>query len=89
MEKEHGDVQEVDGELLNEELRYGSKAQGLRMEVALVVREQILRLRRARGWPEEDPKRKIPSSSSAASKENGCRKCANGSIETWSDGVWT
>jgi monolysocardiolipin acyltransferase len=41
---------------LNSELREGDEARKLRMEVAFAVREEILKLRRARGWADEDPK---------------------------------
>ena len=43
-------------EYLNEELRDGKEARELRMEVAFAMREEILKLRRSRGWPDEDPK---------------------------------
>ncbi|QDS75003.1 hypothetical protein FKW77_005609 [Venturia effusa] len=41
---------------LSEELMYGKDAVSLRLEVVAVVRNEILKLRRARGYPEEDPK---------------------------------
>lgn len=41
---------------LSEELMYGKEAVSLRLEVVAVVREELLKLRRARGWPDEDPK---------------------------------
>ncbi len=44
------------GVLGSEGLRTGDDAVRLRMEVTLAVREKLLRLRRARGWPDEDPK---------------------------------
>jgi monolysocardiolipin acyltransferase len=44
---------------MNDELRYGPEAKKLRMEVAFTVREEILKLRRARGWPDEDPKARL------------------------------
>jgi len=43
-------------EFMNDELRDGKEAKELRMEVAFRMREEILKLRRARGWPDEDPK---------------------------------
>jgi monolysocardiolipin acyltransferase len=47
---------EADIGRLNDELMTGKEAELLRMEVTRTVREQILRLRRSRGWPDEDPK---------------------------------
>jgi monolysocardiolipin acyltransferase len=41
---------------LNDELMTGKEAELLRMEVTRTVREQILYLRRSKGWPDEDPK---------------------------------
>ncbi|KIW02355.1 uncharacterized protein PV09_06177 [Verruconis gallopava] len=43
-------------EYLNDELRYGREARELRMEVAFKVRQELLKLPRARGKAEEDPK---------------------------------
>jgi monolysocardiolipin acyltransferase len=45
-----------DFEFMNEELRNGSEARNLRAEVAFVMRDQILKLRKGRGLPDEDPK---------------------------------
>ena len=44
------------GVLESRGLKTGEEAVRLRMEVALAVREELLRLRRGRGWPDEDPK---------------------------------
>lgn len=44
------------GVLGSEGLRTGKEAAKLRMEVMLAVREELLKLRRERGWPDEDPK---------------------------------
>lgn len=41
-------------EFLNNQLRYGDEAKELRMEVALVMREEVLKLRRARGWSDDE-----------------------------------
>lgn len=41
---------------LSEELMYGKEAVSLRLEIVVVVRDEILKLRRARGYPDEDPK---------------------------------
>lgn len=46
-------------DFLNDELRYGREARELRMEVTFAVRDQILRLRRAKGWSDEDPKARL------------------------------
>ncbi|KAF2400806.1 hypothetical protein EJ06DRAFT_529904 [Trichodelitschia bisporula] len=43
-------------EAWTEGLRDGDEARELRAEVAARVREEVLKLRRSRGWPEEDPK---------------------------------
>jgi monolysocardiolipin acyltransferase len=45
--------------VLNDELKYSQEAVNLRIEVALAVREQLLRLRKERGWSDEDPKEGI------------------------------
>jgi monolysocardiolipin acyltransferase len=45
-----------DFEFLNDELRDGVEAKKLRIEVAMAVRNEILKLRRARGHVDEDPK---------------------------------
>ena len=42
--------------LLSEELKYGKAAMELRMECAKRVRQEVLRVRRLRGLPDEDPK---------------------------------
>ena len=47
-----GDV----GVLESEELRTGDEAVQLRIEVARAVRDEILKLRRERGWTDQDPK---------------------------------
>ncbi|TID15088.1 Lysophosphatidylcholine acyltransferase [Venturia nashicola] len=41
---------------LSEELMYGKEAVALRLEVVAVVRGEVLKLRKARGYPDEDPK---------------------------------
>jgi monolysocardiolipin acyltransferase len=46
-------------EFLNDELRDGREARELRIEVASAVREEVLKLRRERGWPDEDPKARL------------------------------
>ena len=44
------------GEVHDHELRYGAEAEQLRKDVTLVIREEVLRLRRSVGLPDEDPK---------------------------------
>jgi monolysocardiolipin acyltransferase len=45
------------GELDDEELKYGPEAEQLRIDVTLAVRNEVLKVRRSRGLPDEDPKR--------------------------------
>ncbi|KAK3109967.1 Lyso-phosphatidylcholine acyltransferase [Teratosphaeriaceae sp. CCFEE 6253] len=47
---------EVLGELAGDELKYGAEAKQLRMDVTLAVRREVLKVRRASGLPDEDPK---------------------------------
>jgi len=47
------------GEVVDDELRYGREAQQLRIDVTLAVRNEVLRVRRACGLPDEDPKRSL------------------------------
>ena len=49
-----GEVEELGG--LSEELKYGKEAVELRMECTRKVRGEVLKLRRKRGLPDEDPK---------------------------------
>jgi len=44
------------GEVHDHELRYGAEAEQLRKDVTLVVRKEVLRIRRLTGLPDEDPK---------------------------------
>lgn len=55
IEKEQ-EMADADVGVLSEKLMTGPEAVGLRMEVTMAVREQVLELRRRRGWPDEDPK---------------------------------
>ncbi|KAK5686916.1 Lyso-phosphatidylcholine acyltransferase [Elasticomyces elasticus] len=48
---------EVLGVVEDEELRYGEEARQLRIEVTMAVRNEVLKVRRAAGWGDEDPKR--------------------------------
>lgn len=45
--------------VLSEGLKYGQEAVQLRMDVAMRVREEVLKLRRRRGHPDEDPKARM------------------------------
>lgn len=47
------------GELSDDELQYGPEAQQLRIDVTLAVRNEVLKVRRSCGLPDEDPKRGI------------------------------
>ena len=49
-------VEEMEMGMLSEELRFGERAVHLRMECASKVRSEVLKVRRGRGLPEEDPK---------------------------------
>ena len=42
--------------ILSEDLKYGKEAVSLRMECAKRMRDEVLRIRRLRGLPDEDPK---------------------------------
>ena len=44
------------GEVRDHELRYGAEAEQLRKDVTLAVREEVLKVRRSTGLPDEDPK---------------------------------
>ena len=49
------------GELTDPFLRSSPEAEELRIDVTLAVRNEVLRLRRERGWPDEDPKNGVAS----------------------------
>lgn len=52
-----GDVAEEElGIVRDDELKYGEEAVALRKECTLRVRQEVLKLRRQRGWEDEDPK---------------------------------
>lgn len=44
------------GEVHDHDLRYGAEAEQLRKEVTLAVRNEVLKVRRSTGLPDEDPK---------------------------------
>ena len=44
------------GEVRDHDLRYGAEAEQLRKDVTLAVREEVLKVRRSTGLPDEDPK---------------------------------
>ncbi|KAK3633155.1 Lyso-phosphatidylcholine acyltransferase [Elasticomyces elasticus] len=52
-----GQVEDSLGVVNDDELRYGEEARQLRTEVTLAVRNEVLKVRRAAGWGDEDPKR--------------------------------
>ena len=55
-EKQHRNADGTELGALPDSLKYGEDAVRLREECTMRVREQVLRLRRHRRWPEEDPK---------------------------------
>lgn len=67
---------------LSEELKHGQEAVDLRKECTLRVREEVLKLRRQRGWPDEDPKAGLVDTSRAEGSHVGKRE---GRME---DGSW-
>ncbi|KAK3656537.1 Lyso-phosphatidylcholine acyltransferase [Elasticomyces elasticus] len=52
-----GEVENSLGVVEDEELRFGQEARQLRIEVTMAVRNEVLKVRRAAGWGDEDPKR--------------------------------
>ncbi|KAK7713582.1 Lyso-phosphatidylcholine acyltransferase [Botryosphaeria dothidea] len=54
-EKEEGS-EKLEVGMLSEGLKYGKEAVNLRKECTMRVREEVLKVRRNRGWPDEDPK---------------------------------
>nr|POF05931.1 lysophosphatidylcholine acyltransferase [Quercus suber] len=48
---------EAVGVVTDEDLRYGAEAEQLRIDVTLAVRNEVLKVRRMCGLPDEDPKR--------------------------------
>lgn len=50
------DGEELDIGILTKYLKYGEEAVNLRKECTLRVREEVLKVRRSRGFPDEDPK---------------------------------
>lgn len=44
------------GEVHDQELRYGAEAEQLRKDVTLAVRNEVIKVRRSTGLPDEDPK---------------------------------
>jgi len=45
------------GEVQDDDLKYSAEAEQLRIDVTLAVRNEVLKVRRSRGLPDEDPKR--------------------------------
>jgi len=60
---------DVLGELHDDDLKYGAEAKQLRIEVTLAVRNEVLKVRRSYGLPDEDPKRGLADTY----KSEGCR----------------
>ncbi|KAK5150697.1 Lyso-phosphatidylcholine acyltransferase [Recurvomyces mirabilis] len=52
----NGSIESV-GELEDDELKYGKEAEQLRIDVTMAVRNEVLKVRRAAGLADEDPKR--------------------------------
>ena len=61
-ESELGERGERLGVITDDELRYGREAQQLRIEVTLAMRDEVLKVRRQFGLPDEDPKRSLADS---------------------------
>lgn len=53
------DQKEELGVLTDDELKFGQEVQQLRIDVTLAVRNEILKVRKSCGLPDEDPKRSI------------------------------
>ena len=47
------------GEVMDDDLKYGPEAEQLRIDLTLAVRNEVLKVRRSRGLPDEDPKRSL------------------------------
>jgi monolysocardiolipin acyltransferase len=47
------------GVVVDDHLKYSAEAEQLRVEVTLAVRREVLRVRRSKGLPDEDPKREL------------------------------
>lgn len=45
------------GVITDDDLKFGREAEQLRIDVTLAVRNEVLKVRRACGLPDEDPKR--------------------------------
>ena len=59
------------GELEDDDLKYGPEAEQLRIEVTLAVRNEVLKVRRSRGLPDEDRKRGLADTYRKESKKPG------------------
>ncbi|EME84185.1 uncharacterized protein MYCFIDRAFT_152434 [Pseudocercospora fijiensis CIRAD86] len=56
------DEKEEVGVLNDDELKYGKEAEQLRIDLTLAVRNEVLKVRRSCGLPDEDPKRTLADS---------------------------
>lgn len=67
---------------LTEELKYGREAEEIRIEVANRVRNEVLKLRKSLGYPDEDPKDKLGLAQTWAKDPKTPKKSpVDGSIE--------
>lgn len=65
------------GELRDHELRYGAEAVQLRKDVTLAVRDEVLKVRKSTGLPDEDPKGSLVETW----REEGSRHKAEGKMK--------
>lgn len=56
-----GEVEEL-GVLVDDELKIGKEVEQLRIDVTLAIRDEVLKVRRSCGLPDEDPKRSLADS---------------------------
>ena len=67
---------------LTDGLKYGSEAEALRKEVTTRIRQEVLKVRRSLGYPDEDPKQGIAET---WMEEGGPKKKVKGKMQ---DGSW-
>lgn len=65
---------EMIGEVEDDELRYGAEARQLRIDVTMAVRNEVLKVRRSTGLPDEDPKRGLAETYKAEGGDDGAKK---------------
>lgn len=66
--------EEVLGEVHDDYLKHSVEAEQLRIDVTLAVRNEVLKVRRARGLPDEDPKRSLAETFAAEGGKEPTRK---------------